>query len=140
MEKEHIIASQKNEKVKELHWKTQQWKAHFQNMDDELTLAERLLDSQIFQPKTRNLFERLQEYKIRIQKIKNTKKTLLSDISNHENNLGCLLDCTDIECELSFYRKHDKLQAKVDSCLENFQKLKLEIFNYTGGILNLNDF
>ena len=140
MGKEQIRTCQKNKKLEDLHWKTQQWKTRFQIMDDELTLAERLLDSQLFQPKTRNLFERLQEYKIRIQKIKNTKKTLLIDISIHENNLGCLLDCTDIKYELSFYRKHDKLQAKIDSCLENFQKLKLEIFNYTGGILNLNDF
>ncbi|SKB26011.1 hypothetical protein [Maribacter arcticus] len=69
MEKEHIRTNQKNKKVKELHWKTQQWKFHFQSMDDELILADRLLDNQIFRPKTRNLFERKQEYKIRIKKI-----------------------------------------------------------------------
>jgi hypothetical protein len=136
MEKEHIRTSQKNKRVKELHWKTQQWKTHFQIMDDELILAERLLDNQIFRPKTRNIFERIQEYKIRIKKIKNTKKALLSDISIHENNLGGMLDCTDNECKLIFYRNHDKLRTKVDSCIENFQKLKLEIFNYTDGILH----
>ena len=51
-----------------------------------------------------------------------------------------MLEYTDNEFELSFYRKLDKLQTKIDSCLENFQKLKSEIFNYTGGILNLNDY
>jgi len=139
MEKEHIRTSQKNKRVKELHWKTQQWKSHFQSMDDELILSKRLLDNQIFLPKTQNIFERIQEYKIRIKKIKNTKKALLSDISIYENNLGGMLDCTNNECELSFYRNDDKLQAKVDSCFENFQKLKSEIFNYTGSTLNVNN-
>ena len=135
MEEEHLRTNQKSKKIKELHWKTQQWKTHFQSIEDELILAERLLDSQIFRPKTRNLFERIQEYKIRIEKIKNTKEKLRSDISIQENNLGSMLDCTDNECELSFYRYHDKLQTKVDSYFENFQKLKLEILNYTGEII-----
>jgi len=108
-------------------------------MDDELILSKRLLDNQIFLPKTQNIFERIQEYKIRIKKIKNTKKALLSDISIYENNLGGMLDCTNNKCELSFYRNDDKLQAKVDSCFENFQKLKSEIFNYTGSTLNVNN-
>ncbi|WP_339651906.1 hypothetical protein [uncultured Maribacter sp.] len=137
MEKEQISTSQKNNCVEELHWKTQQWKSHFQIMDDELILAERLLDSQIFRPKTRNLFERIQEYKKRIKKIKDTKKGLLIDISIHENNLGGMLEYTDNEFELSFYRNHDKLQNEVDSCFKTFQKLKLEIFNYTGGFLDI---
>ena len=139
MEKEHIRTSQKNKKVKELHWKTQQWKTHFQSMDDELILAERLLDTQIFQPKTRNLFERIQEYKIRIKNIKNTKIALLTDISIHENNLGSMLDCTDNECEFTLYLNHEKLRTKVDICFENFQKLKFEIFNFSGGVLNVHN-
>ncbi len=47
-----------------------------------------------------------------------------------------MLDSTDNECKLIFYRNHDKLRTKVDSCIKNFQKLKLEIFNYTGSILH----
>ena len=116
-------------KVEELHWEIQRWKSHFQFMDDELIFIARLLDSYIFEPNTPNLFERLQNYKMRI------KKKVRDYISQHENTLGGMLECTDSACDLGYYRKHDKLQAKVDRCFADFQELKSEIFNYAGGVL-----
>lgn len=134
MEKEQIITGQEK-KVEELHWEIQQWKSHFQFLDDELTFIARLLGSYVFQPNTPNLFERLQDYNTRIKKVGTTKKEVRDHISKHENTLGGMLECTDSACDLSYYRKHDKLQIKVDTCLSEFQELKSEIFNYAGGIL-----
>lgn len=122
-------------KVEELHWEIQQWKSHFQFLDDELLFIKRLLDGYVFQPNTPNLFERLQDYKTRIKQIETTKKSVRERISQHENTLGGMLECTDTACDLTYYRKHDKLQIKIDSCLSQFQELKSEIFNYAGGIL-----
>lgn len=104
-------------------------------MEGELTFIVRLLDSYIFQPNTPNLFERLQDYKSRIKKVANLKKEVRSHISKHENTMGSMLECTDSACDLSYYCKHDKLQIKVNPCFLEFQELKSEIFNYTGGIL-----
>ena len=134
MEKEQPKIGQEK-KVEELHWEIQQWKSHFQFLDDELTFIERLLGSYAFQPNTPNLFERLQEYKIKIQKLETTKKKVRDYISAHENTLGGMLECMDSACDLAFYRKHDKLQLKVDDCFTEFQELKSKIFNYAGGIL-----
>lgn len=134
MEKEQPKIGQEK-KVEELHWEIQQWKSHFQFLDDELTFIERLLGSYVFQPNTPNLFERLQEYKIKIQKLETTKKKVRDYISAHENTLGGMLECMDSACDLAFYRKHDKLQLKVDDCFTEFQELKSKIFNYAGGIL-----
>ena len=134
MEKEHITTGQEK-KVEELHWEIQRWKSNFQFMDDELLFIGRLMDSYIFEPNTPNLFERLQNYKTRIKKIDALKKKVRDQISQHENTLGGMLECTDSACDLSYYRKHDKLQSQVDACFEDFQKLKSEIFNYAGGIL-----
>ena len=134
MEKEQKKIGQEK-KVEELHWEIQQWKSHFQFLDDELTFIERLLGSYVFQPNTPNLFERLQEYKIKIQKLETTKKKVRDYISAHENTLGGMLECMDSACDLAFYRKHDKLQLKVDDCFTEFQELKSKIFNYAGGIL-----
>ncbi len=134
MEKEQKKIGQEK-KVEELHWEIQQWKSHFQFLDDELTFIERLLGSYAFQPNTPNLFERLQEYKIKIQKLETTKKKVRDYISAHENTLGGMLECMDSACDLAFYRKHDKLQLKVDDCFTEFQELKSKIFNYAGGIL-----
>jgi hypothetical protein len=134
MQKEHISKGQEK-KVEELHWEIQRWKSNFQFMDDELLFIGRLMDSYIFEPNTPNLFERLQNYKTRIKKIDALKKKVRDEISKHENTLGGMLECTDSACDLSYYRKHDKLQSQVDACFEDFQKLKSEIFNYAGGIL-----
>jgi len=134
VEKEQINTGQEK-KVEELHWEIQQWKSHFQFMEDELTFIARLLDSYAFQPNTPNLFERLQDYKSRIKKIKTTKKEVRDHISKHENTLGGMLECTDSACDLNYYRKHETLKAKVNICFGDFQKLKSGIFNYAGGIL-----
>ncbi|WP_281541250.1 hypothetical protein [Maribacter aestuarii] len=134
MEKEHISTGQEK-KVEELHWEIQRWKSNFQFMDDELLFIGRLMDSYIFEPNTPNLFERLQNYKTRIKKIDTSKKKVRDEISKHENTLGGMLECTDSACDLTYYRKHDKLQSQVDACFEDFRKLKSEIFNYAGGIL-----
>jgi chromosome segregation ATPase len=134
MKKEQPTIGQEK-KVEELHWEIQKWKSHFQFLDDELTFIERLLGSYVFQPNTPNLFERLQEYKIQIQKIETTKKEVRDDISTHENTLGGMLECMDSTCDLAYYRKHDKLKKEVDTCFTEFQELKSKIFNYAGGIL-----
>lgn len=134
MEKEQISIGQEK-KVEELHWDIQQWKSHFQFMENELTFIARLLASYAFQPNTPKLFERLQDYKSRIKKIKTTKKEVRNHISKHENTLGGILECTDSACDLNYYRKHKTLKAKVIACFEDFQNLKSEILNYAGGIL-----
>lgn len=122
-------------KVEELHWEIQQWKSHFQFLDDELLFITRLMDRYVFQPNTPNLFERLQGYKTRVKQIETTKKDVRERILQHENTLGGMLECTDSACDLTYYNKHEKLQFKIDGCVSQFQELKAEIFNYAGGIL-----
>ena len=126
MKKEEIKIEQKK-KLEDLHWQIQQWKSNLRFMDDEIIFINRLLDSYAFQPNTPNLFERIQDFKTRLKHVTIEKKEVLKQISKHENDLGGMLECTDIQCDLGYYRKQDKLQAEVDLCLENF--------NYAGGIL-----
>jgi hypothetical protein len=64
-----------------------------------------------------------------------SKQEIRQRISIHESNLGGMLECTNATCDLAYYLKHDKLQTEVERCLESFQELKSEIFNYAGGIL-----
>ena len=51
---------------------------------------------------------------------------------------GECLECKDEACDLGFYKEHHVLQAEIVSCLQDFQHLKGEIFNYAGGILKKN--
>lgn len=121
-----------------MHWKIQQWKLRFQLMDDEIVFIKRLLDSNAFKPNIPNLFERLQDYKSRLQDIENRNAAVRSQISLHENSLGSDLDIADNSISAADVKKNDSLQLEVDECQGDYQNLKSEIFNYTGSILIMN--
>ena len=124
----------KEEQVAQLHWKIQQWKLRFQLMDEEINFINRLLDSNAFKPNTPNLFERIMDYKNRVEKINSKSIALRTQISSHENTLGGMSEKVESPSALNTYKQNDHLQVEVDACLGDFQNLKSEIFNYTGSI------
>ncbi|WP_085496983.1 hypothetical protein [Arenibacter troitsensis] len=137
MEKKNT-ATDNGRQVALMHWKIQQWKLRFQLMDDEIVFIKRLLDSNAFKPNIPNLFERLQDYKSRLQDIENRNAAVRSQISLHENSLGSDLDIADNSISAADVKKNDSLQLEVDECQGDYQNLKSEIFNYTGNILIMN--
>ena len=134
VKKESILEEQEN-KVNQLHNDAIHWKSNLRFMQDEITFFSRLLNSYIFEPNTPNLFERLQDYQERLKRTIAKKTEVTLKISKHENSLGGMLECEDEACDLGFYMKHNTLQAEIVSCVQDFQHLKGEIFNYAGGIL-----
>ena len=124
----------KEKQVAQLHWKIQQWKLRFQLMDEEINFINRLLDSNAFKPNTPNLFERIMDYKNRVEKISSKSVALRTQISSHENTLGGVSDKMESSSNINTYKKNDQLEVEVDACLGDFQNLKSEIFNYTGSI------
>ncbi|SHJ86624.1 hypothetical protein [Maribacter aquivivus] len=129
------ITSKQNEKLKELHWKIQQWKIQFQVIDDEILFLERLLNSSAFKSNTPNLFERLEGYKTKIEELKYNIKTIRNSISVHENSLGEMFDVPENNNNQYYYQAHNQLKSNMSDCFKKFQILKCEIFNYTGTIL-----
>lgn len=124
-----------SKKVEELHFELLGWKSNIDFIKDEITFIEHLLNSYVFEPNTRNLFERLQDYQHRIKKTTNSELKLQESIVEHEKKIGGMMECTDEYCDLPYYRKHDALKAKVLDYISNFRELKSEIFNYAGGIM-----
>jgi len=122
-------------KIEELIRNTRHWKSKLRFVQDEILFIDRLLNSYVFEPNTPNLFERLQDYQRRLKTAKNRKAKVIQQISRHKNKLGGMLECKDEACDLGFYPKHDVLKAEVVGCVEDFQNLKAEIFNYAGAIL-----
>ncbi|MFH6602720.1 hypothetical protein ACEZ3G_04475 [Maribacter algicola] len=122
-------------KIDELLRNTRHWKSTLELVRDEILFIDRLLNSYAFEPDTPNLFERLQDYKQRLKIAKSKKTEVTWQISEHENNLGGMMECKNETCDLVFYEKHNILRAKVVEYVEGFQNLKGEIFNYAGGIL-----
>lgn len=132
---EHFTAQSQSKKIDQLHLDTKHWMSGIDFTQDEMLFIERLLHSYVFEPNTHNLFERLQNFEDRLKKTMVKKKSLQVLIRKHECNLGGMLECSDSECDLTYYRKHDQLKAEVVAFQEEFRLLKSEIFNYAGGIL-----
>lgn len=122
-------------KVEALHLELQGWISNLHFIEDEILFIEHLLDSYVFQPNTQNLFERLQDYRRRIEQLKGSKEKLQKLFFQHENKLGGMIECADEYCDLPYWRKHDALKANVVDFTTSFRELKSEIFNYAGGIL-----
>ncbi len=122
-------------KIDELLRDTRYWKSTLELVRDEILFIDRLLNSYAFEPDTPDLFERLQNYKGRLKIVRNKRTDVIRQISEHENNLGGMMECKNETCDLVFYDKHNILKAEVVAYAEGFQNLKGEIFNYAGGIL-----
>jgi hypothetical protein len=122
-------------KVDQLHLDTNKWKSSLRFITDETVFLERLLNSYVFEPNTPNLFERLMDYQERLKKCMSRHKEVVAKLHSHERDLGGMMECTDTECDLTYYRKHDQLKAEVADFQETYALLKTEIFNYAGGIL-----
>ena len=133
--KSKFTKADQTKKVEELHADFQQWKSHLNLMQDELTFIDHLLNSYIFEPNTPNLFECLQDYQTRLKKMSANRLEVCQMIAKHEKELGGMIQCTDAACDNTYYQKHEITKAESVSCLENFQNLKSEIFQYAGGIL-----
>ena len=133
--KDSYTKKDQNNKVEELHYESKGWKSNLHFIQDEITFIDSLLNSYVFQPNTRNLFERFQDYLERLKKTKTSKKQLEKRIVKYENNLGGMMECIDESCDLQYYQKHNTLKAEVVDFIERFKELKSEIFNYAGSIL-----
>ena len=133
--KDSYTKKDQNNKVEELHYESKGWKSNLHFIQDEITFIDSLLNSYVFQPNTRNLFERFQDYLERLKKTKTSKKQLEKRIVKYENNLGGMMECIDESCDLQYYQKHNTLKAEVVDFIGRFKELKSEIFKYAGSIL-----
>lgn len=134
MKREFRVEEQK-QKIDKLFADCKQWKSKLGFAQDEIHFMERLLNSYVFEPNTPNLFERLQIYLKHVEKAKTQIATVLNQIAKHQNELGGMIECQDEQCDMTYYKRHDEIKARVTDCIFQFQEAKAEIFNYAGGIL-----
>ncbi|MEZ4811625.1 MAG: hypothetical protein R2819_14795 [Allomuricauda sp.] len=122
-------------RIEALHIQLQQWKSHLQFIEDETAFIERLLNSYVFEPRTPNLFERLETFKQRFRESKKERERLKRAIIRHEGILGGIYECTSKICDEGYYQKHCELQERVQQYFEDYLKLKTEVYGYAGSIL-----
>ncbi len=120
--------------IEELHWEIQDWKSQFQAMDDSMIMLEEVLNSGVYRSNTLNLFERMQDYKTRMQAFKTVKYEIRQAISRHESQLGAVDIYSFIALEPGFSQDHDALKTSVENTLIQYHRIKTEILNYTEGL------
>ncbi|WP_025743238.1 hypothetical protein [Aquimarina pacifica] len=124
--------------LKDIHFNALEWKSNLQFIKGELQFINQLFNSYVFEPTTRNLFERLQEFKDGVLRVEKEIEILEEEIKKHESELGGMLECDTISCDHYYYNKHQKLKITLDVFYKNYRRLKSEIFSYTGGVLKSN--
>ena len=126
----------KEKKIQELHLELQQWRSNIDFIEDEMHFIDKLLHSYVFEPRTPNLFERLEQFKKGLLTSKENQEKLKREIINHENDIGGILECSSLSIRDSEYcAKHEALEQKVLQYLEDYRKLKSAIYSYAGSIL-----
>lgn len=124
--------------AKEIHFEMLEWKSGLQFIAEEIQFINQLLNSYIFEPNTPNLFERLQEFKLQMAKIEEEIQEITSSISKHENELGGMMECDTLSCDVFYTEKHSSLKKAIEKFYKKYGVLKGEVFNYAGGILKKN--
>ena len=123
------------EKLKDIHFETIEWKSSLQFIGTEILFIKQLLKSNAFKPNTPNLFERLLEFKNQIVVVEEIIKDITIDITKFENLLGNSIAHDFTTYIDAYFKEYQLLNTKFNQGVKKFKEFKEEIFNYTGNIL-----
>lgn len=131
--------SGQNKKAEDFQYECQYWKSKLCFMEDETIFIDRLLNSNVFEIETPNLFERLQDYKRKLKEIETKKIEVIQRITEYERIIDIMHKGKNDAPEIKFYLTYNDLRRLFIGFEETFQSLKVDIFNYVGGILQKRD-
>lgn len=121
--------------IDQYHEDVKVWKSNIALAVDEIRFIENLTQSYAFEPTTPNLFERLEEFKTQMYKIKKLLDTIQELLSKHDLELSGMLECDTVSCDIYFQEKHHIIKENYNQFVNSYDKTKTEIFNYCGIIL-----
>lgn len=122
-------------RLKDFHFEMLTWKSSLQFIEGEIKFINQLLNSYVFEPNTPNLFERLQEFKKQIKTAQTELEDIYLEISKQESELGGMMECDTMSCDIFYKDKHHSLKEKFDLFYKNYQFFKTKVFGYAGGVL-----
>lgn len=127
-----------DKKLDELHLETLEWKSSIQFIIGEISFIKQLVNSYSFEPHTRNLFERVQEFKEELKKIETSIEKMRLRMVKHENQLGGILEQDRISFDHEYYKKHRLLERRFKLFYQEYRELKSNIFTYLSSVLKGN--
>lgn len=121
--------------IDQFHQDVKVWKSNVAMTSDEIQFIENLTQSYIFEPSTPNLFERLEQYKTEVSKIKVSLKSIEVLLIKHDAELSGLLECDTVSCDMFFQKRHILIKNEYRQFIDSYNKTKNDIFNFCGNIL-----
>src|SRR5690606_31496715 len=89
-----------------------------------------LIEANIFKPNVMNLFERLTTYDKKIDSYLNTIEDQLGDLTNHSNQIANKIECDNLDCDVFFIEKQDKLELETYNFIIEVTDFKSQLFQY----------
>lgn len=128
------VSANKQNHIEGWYREVHKWVSEMHFAQDEMVFVKKLLNSDVFEPNTPNLFERIQEYLGSLGSFETELKVFESDLLQHENELGAFLELLEPTAP-DLERKQLELADRLNKITGRFRMLKSEIFQYTGGVL-----
>lgn len=124
--------------IDEYHNDVKVWKSNIALTVDEIRFIDNLLKSYVFEPNTPNLFERIEQFKVQLEKNKSTLAHIQNLLSKHDLELSGMLECDTVACDIFFEEKHLLIKENYRQFIRSYNDIKAKIFNYCGSILKQN--
>ncbi|WGK64019.1 hypothetical protein [Croceiramulus getboli] len=126
------------QQLDDYHADVKAWKSKLALVRDELIFIDHLLHSYVFEPRTPNLFERLEQFKTDLKEIKESLNETEEVLAKHDAELSGLLDCETVACDAAFEHRHKEAKEHYRHFALEYGKIKQNIFSYCGKILKSN--
>lgn len=111
------------------------WKEKLSYSSEEINFFVSFLTADIFRKNVLNLYEKLQLFYNELQEYKKENIDLIREVHNHRYDIEGILECEDISCEVFYHDEHIKLGKSVNDFLDKLNRIKMDIYLYTGNNL-----
>lgn len=122
--------------VEVLHKDTKNWISKVEFLIYEIDFIKHdLLLSTAFNPYSKNLFDTNRELGETIKNLKATGKLIVSELQEHNNKIGGIIECSADACDLLYWGNHQILKEKIELLEAKFQENKKILIDYACEIL-----
>ena len=112
-----------------------QWRVELEFLEHELLFLKNLLDSNIYEKNTMNLFENLQLFKGEIDNLNEERANLLDKVHTYHTQLSKKIECDDLSCDMFYMQLQEKMAFNITTFLDESKNLKLLLFEYIQSVI-----
>ena len=102
---------------------------------EELDFFRHLLSSNIFDPKTPNLFEEIELFKKRIDAHVKQTATLTTEVEKQYKEVQLKVECDELSCDNYFLKQYHDTELELVTFLNDTSELKSDMMEYTKGLI-----